>query len=252
MKRTSTTRREFVSRLIRGTAAAVAVGGSPFPSGLVRSDPIAPEKEPRKREIRVGGLYDDDLILALFETFVSLDRFPTAWVLGEEHPDRFLERYRPGMANVILVDDIFPGMSMPQFVREIRRRDGRVRMLLLSACSLFGRPAEIADGICAGAGAVLPVPFQFEELIRSVFWLWNDEIVMHPSLASFMLGRDSAGHEAPRIRFDDVEIRALRMAANDMNLADIATGLDMSEPALRRLNFGLLERFRESSTGPVF
>lgn len=75
-----------------------------------------------------------------------------------------LEAVRHERPQLVLLDVIMPAMSGVDALREIRRLDPSIRVIMVTGC----HPADAADALKSGAFAYIPKPFELKYIDQLV------------------------------------------------------------------------------------
>ena len=107
-----------------------------------------------------------------------------------------LELARHGSYDAVILDVMLPGRSGFEILREIRRRDRQIAVLLLTARD---QVSDRVAGLEAGADDYLVKPFAFSELLARVRTILRRGAMRQPALLRIAdLEIDLTGHRATR------------------------------------------------------
>jgi DNA-binding response OmpR family regulator len=105
---------------------------------------------------------DEPSIVACLEFLMRRCGFETRSVADGLEVMRAVEDFVP---DVVLLDVMLPNRSGFELCREIRGREARPRVLMLTA---MGAKGDVAGGLAAGADDYLTKPFSTQDLVQRV------------------------------------------------------------------------------------
>jgi NarL family two-component system response regulator LiaR len=141
-------------------------------------------------------------------------------------------RARSLQPDVILMDLVMPRKSGFEAIQEIRRENGRARILVLTS---FGDDDRVVSAIKAGALGYLLKDSSPQELTDAIRCVYRGEPSLHPTVARTLFLRCSQDR-SPRpdaSTLSEREIEVLKLVARGLSNRDIAADLDIAEGTVR-------------------
>jgi two-component system response regulator DesR len=171
--------------------------------------------------IRVVIAEDQVMVLGALVALLELE--PDIKVVASAHNGQLaLEAVAQQHPDVLITDIEMPELSGLEIAGEIRRRNHRTRVVILTT---FARPGYLRRALEAGASAYLLKDMPAEKLADAVRRVHRGLRVIDPELAS------EAWTEADPLT--DRERQVLRMASEGMATAEIAARIGLSDGTVR-------------------
>ena len=171
--------------------------------------------------IRVVIAEDQVMVLGALVALLELE--PDIKVVASAHNGQLaLEAVAEQHPDVLITDIEMPELSGLEIAGEIRRRNHRTRVVILTT---FARPGYLRRALEAGASAYLLKDMPAEKLADAVRRVHRGLRVIDPELAS------EAWTEADPLT--DRERQVLRMASEGMATAEIAARIGLSDGTVR-------------------
>src|SRR5438552_6502561 len=140
------------------------------------------------------------------------------------------ERYHP---DVTLLDLRMPVMEGVEAVRQIRERDPRARVIVLTT---YDTDDEIARALKAGAKAYVLKDISADDLIRCIRDVLAGKTYLAPAAAAKL------AEGVTRVRLTPREMAALRLLADGKANKEVATALDIAKRTVKTPLGHLLEK----------
>jgi DNA-binding NarL/FixJ family response regulator len=142
--------------------------------------------------------------------------------------------------DIALIDKGLPGMNGIEAMKELRKRNGDARFIIISACC---KEEDVMEALSAGANGYLPKDTGLSELIDSIGLVRRGETVLGGKIARSVMNYARAMKDRPSkaLRLTDEQAGILLLAAQGCANKEIAdrTGLSIDTVKLR-----LKETFR--------
>jgi NarL family two-component system response regulator LiaR len=167
-----------------------------------------------------------------------LEQQPDVEIVGEagdgEAASRLAAELRP---DVVLLDLLMPARGALETLHDIRRRAPPARVVILTS---FHEDDQVIGTLRAGAVSYLLKDSEPEELLRAIRAAARGESVLHPQVASQVVGGLRDESRADRLTPRELDVLA-RIARGQSNRA-IATGLHLSEETVKTHVSNLLSK----------
>jgi DNA-binding NarL/FixJ family response regulator len=151
-----------------------------------------------------------------------------------------IERCAEGRPDVVLVDNLMPGMNGAETTRAIRERDPHVKVIVLTT---YDDEEYIFDAIKAGASGYLLKNVSAEDLEASVLNIAHGTMLISPAIVHALVNRSSGSSEtgsaveseAPELlqTLSSRERDVLAYAAKAYTNSEIADALFIAEQTVR-------------------
>ena len=136
--------------------------------------------------------------------------------------------------DLVLMDLKMPGMNGIEATRQIRTKHPNVKVLVLTT---YDDDEWVFDAVRAGAAGYLLKDTPREEVIKAVRGTVAGKSYLDPAVAGKVLGQVASKQTRPSSlitgKLTDREVEVLRLLANGLNNADIASRLFLSEGTVR-------------------
>lgn len=151
-------------------------------------------------------------------------------IIGEATNGReIIEKVRQQAPNVVLMDMTMPIMDGTEVIRQIRRENSDVKVLLVSQ---HEDRQHILRGLKAGSNGYIPRSATPSELVSTILTLHSEGCFLYPSVAKTLVEEyrrmaQTASHD-PYDRLTDREREVLKLIAEGHTSLEIAETLDIA------------------------
>jgi len=132
--------------------------------------------------------------------------------------------------DVVLMDLRMPVLSGVEAIRQLRKADSPVRVLVLTT---FDADTDVVPAIQAGADGYLLKDAPAEELLRAIRSAAQGEAVLAPSVAGRLMSRMAEPARKARSPLSPKEIQVLRSVASGRTNKEAAAELFVSETTVK-------------------
>ncbi len=175
---------------------------------------------------RISVLLAEDHALVREGTRQMLERHDAITVVGEAvDGETAIEMTRDLRPDVLVLDMSLPIVNGVEVTRAVRAAPDPPQVLILSA---YDDHDYASAGLQAGASGYLLKTANSEDLTAAIVAVARGEVVLHPAIASKVLGADSDHRHDHVMTLSDREMEVLRYASQGLRTTDIADELSVS------------------------